>query len=255
MNDKYVPSSKDQLIALEMRPTSVEKTELVVRFNRPFTTAEMNAMHRGLNLHLVGGPDETQPVASNEWGGVEKLAQQRNDALAEVERLRNALSQSIGTVKRLMTESRQVETTGELERLRALQEKALALDDAVAEFGIDKPQYIAEVYQAFHDALHDGHGAMHAVEPECICAKKLDGQIIETHLACELHGVKASAYPSDELSHTSGPAPSDKCEHGIPRQFCTAVHAEKTSACTCGELWNQTRKGRVHLKGCPALNG
>ena len=57
------------------------------------------------------------------------------------------------------------ETSGELERLRELQEKALALDDAVAEFGIDKPQHIAEVYQAFHDVLHDGHGAMHAVEP------------------------------------------------------------------------------------------
>lgn len=57
------------------------------------------------------------------------------------------------------------ETISELERLRKLQETALALDDAVAEFGIDKPQYISEVYQAFHDELHTGHGAMHAVEP------------------------------------------------------------------------------------------
>lgn len=56
------------------------------------------------------------------------------------------------------------ETSCELERLRELQEKALALDDAVAEFGIDKPQYIAEVYQAFHDALHDGHGCPSVVE-------------------------------------------------------------------------------------------
>lgn len=56
------------------------------------------------------------------------------------------------------------ETSRELERLRELQEKALALDDAVAEFGIDKPQYIAEVYQAFHDALHDGHGCPSVVE-------------------------------------------------------------------------------------------
>jgi hypothetical protein len=28
---------------------------------------------------------------------------------------------------------------------------------------------------------------------------------------------------------------------------------EKASACMCGELWNQTHKGRAHLKGCPAL--
>lgn len=64
------------------------------------------------------------------------------------------------------------ETSGELERLRELQEKALALDDAVAEFGIDKPQYIAEVYQAFHDVLHDGHGCPSVVEiseRECAC--------------------------------------------------------------------------------------
>lgn len=56
------------------------------------------------------------------------------------------------------------ETSRELERLRELQEKALALDDAVAEFGIDKPQYIAEVYQAFHDVLHDGHGSPSVVK-------------------------------------------------------------------------------------------
>src|SRR6267142_5798443 len=60
------PISKNQLIAIEMRPTSAEKTELVVRFNRPFTTAEMNAMHRGLNLYLVGTPDETKPPLGQE---------------------------------------------------------------------------------------------------------------------------------------------------------------------------------------------
>lgn len=52
----------------------------------------------------------------------------------------------------------------EIERLRELQEAALALDDAVAEFGIDKPEYIAEVYQKFHNVLHDGHGSPAAPE-------------------------------------------------------------------------------------------
>lgn len=69
----------------------------------------------------------------------------------------------VGEINEIVSEAlsdvRQHETSGELERLRRLQEAALALDDAVAEFGIDKPQYISEAYQAFHDELHDGHGA------------------------------------------------------------------------------------------------
>lgn len=51
--------SKRQLIAIEMGPVTVDKMEVLVRFNRPFTTAEMNAMHRALNLYLVGARSET----------------------------------------------------------------------------------------------------------------------------------------------------------------------------------------------------
>jgi len=87
-------------------------------------------------------------------------------------------------IRALVKERSAAETTDELMRLRELQEKALALDDAVAEFGIDKPQYIAQVYQAFHDVLHDGHGAMHAVEPTAkppLSAQQLAVQFHETY--------------------------------------------------------------------------
>lgn len=53
-------TSNHQLLAIEMGPISVDKTELLVRFNRSFTTAEMNAMHHALNLHLVGSPDRVE---------------------------------------------------------------------------------------------------------------------------------------------------------------------------------------------------
>lgn len=79
--------------------------------------------------------------------------------------------------KRAMDGVRAVKTSGELDRLRKLQETALALDDAVAEFGLDKPAYIAEVYQQFHDVLHDGHGA--DMRPVETCGKPFGDDVRE----------------------------------------------------------------------------
>lgn len=87
------------------------------------------------------------------------LSLQSYHAIRELMELRAAIDSCA-----LSGNSSAPETSCELERLRELQEKALALDDAVAEFGIDKPQYIAEAYQKFHDVLHDGHGSPSVVE-------------------------------------------------------------------------------------------
>jgi hypothetical protein len=57
-----------------------------------------------------------------------------------------------------------VETTGELERLRRLQDAADALDNAIAEFGLE-PQHISETYQKFHDALHASESPAKAICP------------------------------------------------------------------------------------------
>ena len=133
-----------------------------------------------------------------------------------------------------------VETSGELERLRELQEKALALDDAVAEFGIDKPQYIAEVYQAFHDVLHDGHGAMHAVEPACdVCHGS--GWIWPPHetdgMACPKGCLPKKA--SGDLVPDSLRKAQDVYRHGVrasshgPRCMCEICQDERSGSGNC----------------------
>jgi hypothetical protein len=93
---REAPSSKNQLIAIEMAPVTVDKTEMLVRFNRPFTTAEMNTMHRALNLHLVGSPSETTDHLN---------AQRINDNGArEIERLDKELTRHAELIQHLTIE-------------------------------------------------------------------------------------------------------------------------------------------------------
>lgn len=54
---------------------------------------------------------------------------------------------------------------------------------------------LAHELDAACDALIATRGA---VEPTCLCAQKLDGQIIETHLACPIHGVNRDFTEEDK---------------------------------------------------------
>lgn len=52
------------------------------------TDSESRLPRRGRSSLNDGPVEGAQHAAGNEWGGIETLLQQRNDALAEVERLR-----------------------------------------------------------------------------------------------------------------------------------------------------------------------
>lgn len=139
---------------------TLERLERQLRGYAEFSPAD--ELHRTVTDALAGLPDETSRDVTKEVALMALCAVQREHGSVMHPNLAKDVQMAIDGL-RPATEPG--ETISELERLRKLQETALALDDAVAEFGIDKPQYISEVYQAFHDELHTGHGAMHAVEP------------------------------------------------------------------------------------------